>query len=171
MRTYLFLGLVSLTLCGSVAIAEKASMTAEENAEVATDIAVGTVAAIYTREQEIGDWHYVFHVAEIKVEKVEKGKGLSDKAPAYVRYWHRGWIGEGRVPPSTSGHRGLPGEGDQVRVYVARNAYDGFSFENKDGGFNVIGCDGFEILKKAEAEKPVPKASESGKPKVSVRAG
>ena len=171
MRTCLLLGLVSLMLWASVEIGEKVRMTAEENAEVATDIAVGTVTAIYTREQEIGDWHYVFHVAEIKVEKVEKGKGLSDKAPAYVRYWHRGWIGEGNVPPSTSGHRGLPGEGDQVRVYVARNAYDGFSFENKDGGFNVIGCDGFEVLKKAETKEPAPAAPESKKPEVPVGAG
>lgn len=169
MRTYLFLGLVGLMLCDSMAVAEKVPMTAEENAEVATDIAVGTVAAIYTREQEIGDWHYVFHVAEIKVEKVEKGKDLSDKAPAYVRYWHRGWIGEGRVPPSTNGHRGLPGEGDQVRVYVARNAYDGFSFDNKDGGFNVIGADGFEILKKAEAKKAGNETSRAADPEAPSR--
>ena len=171
MRAFLLLGLVSLILCGSVAIAEKIPMTAEENAEVATDIAVGTVTAIYTREQEIGDWHYVFHVAEITVEKVEKGKGLSDKSPAYVRYWHRGWIGKGEVPPSTNGHRGLPGEGDQVRVYVAKNAYDGFSFANKDGGFNVIGADGFEILKKAEEKKPATKPADGAKPEVTASEG
>ncbi len=170
MRIFLVLGIVSSFAWGSAVFAEKATMTAEENAEVATDIAVGTVTAIYTREQEIGDWHYVFHLAEIKVEKVEKGKGLSDKAPAYVRYWHRGWIGEGNVPPSSSGHRGLPAEGDQVRVYVAKNAYDGFSFDNKDGGFNVIGCDGFEVLKKAKSEQAAPKAAASKEPRAAAPA-
>jgi hypothetical protein len=31
-------------------------------------------------------------------------------------------------------------------VYLARNAYDGYTFDNKDGGFNVIGANGFETL-------------------------
>jgi hypothetical protein len=51
-----------------------------------------------------------------------------------------------RPPPSTSGHRGLPEEGDRVRVYLARNAYDGFTDQNEDGGYNVIGANGFELL-------------------------
>jgi hypothetical protein len=31
-------------------------------------------------------------------------------------------------------------------VYLARNAHDGFDPDNKDGGFNVIGANGFEKL-------------------------
>jgi hypothetical protein len=34
-----------------------------------------------------------------------------------------------------------------VRIYLARNAYDGYTYENKDGGFNVLGVNGFEKLK------------------------
>ena len=143
MRTLSVMGLMMAMAC-SVAQAEKAPMSTEEKTKIATDIAVGTVRAIYSREQKAGDWHYVHYVAEIAVEEVEKGKGLAPKTPVYVRYWRRGWTGEGRVPPSTSGHRGCPDEGDRVRVYLARDAYDGFTFDNKDGGFNVLGADGFE---------------------------
>ena len=50
------------------------------------------------------------------------------------------------VPPSSPGHMGTPVEGDTVRVYLARNAYDGFTMDNTDGGFNVIGGNGFEKL-------------------------
>ncbi len=34
-----------------------------------------------------------------------------------------------------------------VRVYLARSAYDGFGYGNKDGGFNVIAPNGFEKIK------------------------
>ncbi|MBM4002009.1 MAG: hypothetical protein FJ295_01795 [Planctomycetes bacterium] len=57
-----------------------------------------------------------------------------------------------RQPPDTSGHRGLPREGQSIRVFLARNAYNGFG-ETKDGGFNVIGANGFEALN-PPAKKP-----------------
>jgi hypothetical protein len=50
------------------------------------------------------------------------------------------------MPPGTNGHRGCPSEGATLRIYLARNAYDGFSDDNKDGGFNVIGANGFEEM-------------------------
>jgi len=30
-----------------------------------------------------------------------------------------------------------------VLIYLAKNAYDGFTRDNHDGGFNVIGANGF----------------------------
>ena len=57
------------------------------------------------------------------------------------------------LPESTSGHWGLPKEGDAVRVYLARSGYDGFSKDNKDGGLNVVFGDGFRVLTKSEVEK------------------
>src|SRR5438093_1483362 len=63
--------------------------------------------------------------------------------------WQNGWVGKTKQPPSTNGHHGIPDKGESVRVYMARNAYDGFTDDNKDGGFNVIGGNGFERVKPA----------------------
>jgi hypothetical protein len=127
--------------------AEKADMPPEGLRRTATHVVVGEVKAIYTRESREGKWRYTRYVAEVSVEKVEKGEGLAKGALVYARYWTRRWIARSAPPPSTSGHRGLPKEGETLRIYLARNAYDGFTNDNKDGGFNVIGANGFERLK------------------------
>jgi hypothetical protein len=137
--------LVSL-LGGSLAQAEKVDLDRAELHKTATHVVTGQVLGIYERQETRGDWQYKRYVAEVRVDKCEKGEGLDSGDLVYVRYWHRQWIGAGQVPPSTSGHRGLPSSGDKLRVYLARNAYDGFSPENHDGGYNVIGANGFEKL-------------------------
>jgi hypothetical protein len=127
--------------------AEKVDMGPEDLRRTATHVVVGKVAAVYERQESSGDWKYTHYVAEVRVLKVEKGADLKKGGLVYARYWRRSWQGSGRQPPSTAGHRGLPAAGDTVRVYLARNAYDGFTFDNKDGGFNVIGANGFEAVK------------------------
>jgi hypothetical protein len=127
--------------------AEKVNMSPEELRKTATHVITGQVTAVYERTETTGDWKYTKYVAEIRVEECEKGDGVKKGDLVYARYWRRSWVGKGRVPPSTAGHRGLPSDGESLRVYLARNAYDGFSFDNKDGGFNVIGANGFEKLK------------------------
>ena len=127
--------------------AEKPQMSPEELRETATDVVTGKVMAIYARAETSGDWKYTKYVAEIRVDGCEKGDGARQGNLVYARYWTRGWIGKGEVPPSTAGHRDLPRDGEVLRVYMARNAYDGFGSDNKDGGFNVIGANGFEKLK------------------------
>jgi hypothetical protein len=127
--------------------AEKPQMSPEELRETATDVVTGKVVAIYARAETSGDWKYTRYVAEIRVDECEKGDGIKKGSLVYARYWTRGWSGKGQVPPSTSGHRNLPSDGEVVRVYMARNAYDGFGSDNNDGGFNVIGANGFEKLK------------------------
>jgi hypothetical protein len=129
------------------ALAEKVDMSPDDLRSTATHVIVGKVSAIYARTESGGDWRYTHYVAEARVLASEKGEGLKKGDLVYVRYWRRAWIGKSRQPPSTSGHRGLPGVGATVRIYVAKNAYDGFSFDNKDGGFNVIGANGFEEIK------------------------
>jgi hypothetical protein len=126
--------------------AEKVNMSPDDLRRTATHVIVGKVQAVYARQENTGDWAYTHFVAEVRVEKSEKGDGLKKGDLVYARYWQRSWRGKDRQPPSTSGHRGLPGVGDTVRVYLARNAYDGFTFDNKDGGFNVIGANGFEKM-------------------------
>jgi hypothetical protein len=144
MRTLVSLGVLAL-VAGSVA-AEKVDMPKDRLLSTATHVVVAKVAMVYQRTAREGDWRVTRHVAEVRVETVEKGEGIVKTDPLFVRYWTREWAAGNTTPPSTAGHRGLPKEGARVRIYLARNAYDGFDVENKDGGFNVIGANGFEAL-------------------------
>ena len=143
-----FIGLALLvSLCVAPSLrAEKVDMPPAGLRKVATHVITGTVAKIYERKSREGTWNYTRYVAEIHIKTVEKGEGLSVDGLVYVRYWRRSWAGPGMVPPSTGGHRGLPNEGDAIRIYLASKAYDGFFSDNDDGGFNVIGANGFEAL-------------------------
>jgi hypothetical protein len=139
---------VSTVAITSTGRAEKVPLSPEELRKTATHIVVGQVTAVYTRAETSGDWQYTHYVAEVRATEIEKGDGLKKGEPIYVRYWQRQWISRAKQPPNTNGHRGLPNQGDTIRVYVARNAYDGFG-NTADGGFNVIGANGFEALKPA----------------------
>jgi hypothetical protein len=147
MRNLIALGaLVALVGCVP-AVAEKVDLSPEQLRKTATHVVVGEVVAVFERTDTDGSWKRTRHVAEVRVTECEKGEGLKAGDLVYVRYWRRAWKGWGAPPPSTSGHRGLPAEGERLRVYLARNAYDGFGEDNRDGGFNVIGANGFEKLK------------------------
>jgi hypothetical protein len=150
--------IVGLALAGAAsarfAVAEKANMTPQMLRETATHVVVGEVRSIYARKSSEGDWRYVRYVAEVRVQTVEKGTGMEPGGLVYARYWTREWARGNTMPTDTAGHRGLPSEGQVRRIYLARNAYDGFGTENKDGGFNVIGANGFEVPAPAEAPKP-----------------
>ncbi|MHC5019445.1 MAG: hypothetical protein ACYTGX_04925 [Planctomycetota bacterium] len=152
-------GLTGLLLLGVMAgwpRAEKVDMTPAQLKKAATHVVTGKVTAIYKRTERKGKWDYSRFCAEVQIAGIEKGDGLSKETPVYVRYWTRAYNGWGSAPPSTNGHRGLPTEGQTLRIYLARNAYDGFDVkkDNSDGGFNVIGANGFEKLPaKAAAKK------------------
>jgi hypothetical protein len=128
--------------------AEKVPLTPEELRATATHVIVGQVTAVYTRTETRRDWKYTHYVAEVRVAETEKGDGLKKGDLAYARYWQKQWVGRDKQPPDTIGHRGLPGQGETIRVYMAKNAYDGFG-NTTDGGFNVIGGNGFETMKPA----------------------
>jgi hypothetical protein len=121
-------------------------MSVAQLTKTASHVVTGDVLAIYEREELNGDWKYTRYIAEIRIGECEKGDGIVKGDLVYVRYWQRAWIGKGQQPPSTSGHRGIPRNGDSLRVYLARNVYDGFTKDNNDGGLNVIGANGFEKL-------------------------
>jgi len=125
--------------------AEKVDLSAKALRGVASNVVVGKVAAIYTRAEVKGGWTYTHRVAEVSISSVEKGEGLVKDGLVYARYWTRRWTGRGSPPPSTNGHRGIPKVGESLRIYLARNAYDGFG-KTADGGFNVIGANGFERM-------------------------
>ncbi len=148
MKTRMTLLLAAATfLAITPLLAEKVDMNGETLKETATHIVTGKVLAIYGREVKSEKWLTSHWVAEVAIDAVEKGEGLEKGGLVYVRYWTRSWIGAGAPPPGTNGHRGIPTEGQTLRIYAAKNAYDGFSNENTDGGYNVIGANGFEAIK------------------------
>lgn len=148
MRIRSLFGLVALSLMAVAPLtAEKVDMSAQKLKDTATHVVKGKVSAIYSRQVKDEKWRTTHWVAEVEIAEVEKGEGLEKGGLVYARYWTREWIGAGEPPPGTSGHRGIPSEGQTLRIYLARNAYDGFSDANKDGGYNVIGANGFEAMK------------------------
>lgn len=146
-KSMIGIGGLTVALFALVGRAEKANMPPAALQKTATHVVVGRIKAIYERKSMEGRWRYTRYVAEVQIDKVEKGEGLKAGDLVYARYWHRDWVGPNSPPPSTSGHRGLPKERAVLRIYLARNAYDGFTKENSDGGFNVIGANGFEQLR------------------------
>jgi hypothetical protein len=145
-RSLWFLSVAAAAALACPAQAEKAPLSPAELLKTATHVVTGAVAAVYERTETAGDWKYTRYVAEVRLGECEKGDGIKKGDLVYVRYYHRTWVGKGELPPSSAGHNGLPAAGESVRVYLARNAYDGFTFENTDAGFNVIGANGFEKL-------------------------
>jgi hypothetical protein len=144
-RLAVSIGIFVLIACG--VYAEKIDWPPARLRDTATHVIVGTVATIYASRATDKEWDTTSYLAEVRIETVEKGEGIKAGDLVYVRYWHRSWVAGKIPPPATNGHRGLPKPGESLRIYLARNAYDGFGATN-DGGFNVIGANGFEKLKK-----------------------
>ena len=113
---------------------------------------LGKVQAIYSYKEREGipvlsGYEYDRKVAEVKIEKVEKGK-ISESL-VYVRYWSREWKGLGLPPPGGQSYEPQPKKGQTCRFYLAKNAYDGWSKdENQDGGYNVVYVNGIQPIKK-----------------------
>lgn len=157
----LFLACVAVPVAASLAAPEIPLRTPEMLRSGATHVVTGTVQRVYLSEEQDGRWEVGEHVAELRVDGVEKApaaSGWSEEAlpdgPLYVRWTYRTyrnrWWRRGDWPPlSSNGHRGwTPEAGERVRVYLASRAHDGFhsAEENGDGGFNVLHPNGFERL-------------------------
>jgi hypothetical protein len=140
-----------LGMLAAPAGAEKEPLSPKELRDTATHVVVGRVEQVFTRQEKRDQYVYTRYVAEVRVDGLEKGEGYKNGDLMYVRYWVRRWIGPGNQPPGTSGHDDFPTAGTTWRIYAARNAYDGFG-DNMDGGFNVIGTNGFEAIKDAGAK-------------------
>ncbi len=145
MRT--LIALLALALLAPLAAqAEKVDTPPAAMRKGSTHVIVGRVQGIYTRTAVEGKWRVTRHLAEVVVTASEKGE-LAKDALAYVRYWRRSWVGPGMQPPSTGGHRGLPKEGETLRIYLVDKGYNGAG-DTQDGGLDVYFANGFERLKK-----------------------
>ena len=130
----------------------KAPSSKQQLETIATHIVVGKVQAVYSyKEREgiplVSGYEYDHKVAEVKIEKVEKGK-ISESL-VYVRYWSRKWKGIGLPPPGGQSYENQPKKGQTCRFYLSRNAYDGLSRKGKnDGGYNVVYVNGIQPINK-----------------------
>jgi hypothetical protein len=139
--------LAAFTLLAGSTSAEKINMPPSALRQIATDVVIGKVVSISQQTATEGDWRVTHYTAEVKVLATEKGNTLKRGRLFSARYWHRSWAGSRKVASfGTAGYRGLPSEGETLRIYLARNAYDGFTYANHDGGYNVIGANGFEPI-------------------------
>jgi hypothetical protein len=98
----------------------------------------------YSRKEKNNNYEYTHYVAQVKVDKLEKGEGISGLVYA---------------PISTSSGSERRHAAAQAVTILARklvkpiasiwheNAYDGMNDENKDGGYNVIYGNGFQPVK------------------------
>jgi hypothetical protein len=143
--------LVTLTII-LPAHAEIVPKSPEQMQKMATHVVQGKVKAIYASSARAGNYQQTHYLAELAVDKVEKGEGLQEKQLVYVRYWTQAWAGPGQPPPGTAGHRGLPTAGQSVRVYLVNKGYDGGGNVN-DGGYNVVFADGFQVLNAAKGNQ------------------
>jgi hypothetical protein len=135
---------VVLVACSIITIvhAEIALKSKEELQRGSTDIAIGTVKAIYAEETRDLSWHKSVGVVEIQVSTLEESKNLAIGDSVYARFWTERWIGKGNPPPYGSGHQ-LPKKGDVVRVYL----------ERKDGAYEALLPNGFEAVPKSPASE------------------
>ena len=108
----------------------------------ATHALVGTVQRTYERKEQQGNFEYTYCVAEVAVERVDKGTDVAARDRVFVRYWRKKWTGEGRGLPDHYGHRNIPGSGDAVEVYVKGD---------RKTGFDVLSPNGFFAVTKAKA--------------------
>ena len=131
--------------------AAKAPSSKKQLETIATHILVGKVQAVYSHKEREGiplvsGYEYDHKVAEVKIEKVEKGK-VSEKL-IYVRYWSRKWMGIGLPPPGGQSFSPQPEKGQMCRFFLAKNSYDGLSEKgNQDGGYNVVYVNGVQPIK------------------------
>ncbi len=149
MRALTILGIAAALFGGTPAAhAAVPNRSPKQLQKVATDIVVGKVTEIYmSAPAEDGDSATTMIVAEIQIQDVEKGD-LKKGGLVYARYWEKKWLGKAsEIPPDGSmSFRPAPKNGSLVRVYLGRDVSNGLG-EQKDGGYNVLLPNGFEVLK------------------------
>jgi hypothetical protein len=123
----------SIPVRAEVPLMSKAELGAES-----THIVVGKIEMIYSATTESDDWVDSKSVAEIAVQRVEKGARIRTGDKVYGRFWNRRWVGQGDPDPYSRGHI-VPEADGSVRVYLTR----------KDGAYHVLLPNGFEKVEQA----------------------
>lgn len=129
------------------AISAEAPRSKQQLKKMASHIVVGKILGIYEKKEKIKDddgfsWERTRSVAEVQIERTEKGEGIDKKNPLYIKYWSQRANGFFPVPGLTGQWENFK-EGDSLRIYLAKQVTDGYKV-NQDGGYHVIGPNGFE---------------------------
>src|SRR6516225_2230334 len=107
-----------LTLALATAHAAKPATPKAQLEKEATHILLGKVQSISFSRNTADQWEITIYIAEIKVDKVEKGSGVNAGDVVQVRYVSNAWRGASPPPEGDSGHRPTPKQDDYVRVYL-----------------------------------------------------
>ena len=147
MKTWIFAATLLLVVFAKSAVFAAKLLTPKPQLEKeATHIVVGKVRSISFTQQVKGEWGFTNYVAEIAIDKVEKGEGLKAGDDVQVRYYSQGWRGSGSPPPFDSGHSPRPKQDDSVRAYLVNHGYNGAGYTT-DGRYDVYYKNGFEIFR------------------------
>ena len=121
----------------SYADAEIPKRSKNELQASASHALTGTVERIYEQKEKQGDFEYTYGVAEVAVERVDKGADVVANDRVFVRYWRNKWIGNGNPPPGHSGHWDIPAKTDSAEIYVKGDRKIGFDVLSPNGFFKV----------------------------------
>ncbi len=134
----------SVWLCGSIVVAlacaglraDVPPLGVDELKQQATHVVVGKLTTVYRSAKTGDDFVRTSGIAEIVVEKVEKGGGPKVGEVTFVRFWNQHWVGKGMVPPHSPGHH-VPAEGAVVRAYLKRG---------QDGSYEALLPNGLAVV-------------------------
>lgn len=141
---------LSTAILDNVAIAEVPPMEPAKLEAYATHVLEGKLGRVYTSVEKSKEWETTHSVGEVQVSTVNKGE-VPGKL-AYVRFWHRKYIGQGEGPDGAYGHRDIPAVGSDIRVF-ARQA--------DDGGLDVVLPNGLVAVEKGDKPTNAKKTSKS----------
>jgi hypothetical protein len=125
-----------MALVTSEARAEVPLRRPDELKRESTHIIVGKLRMVYRSVEPGGDFEQTRGIAEIVVEKVEKGVGPNVGEVVYARFWNQRWVGKGEVPPHSRGHR-VPTKSAAVRAYLKRD---------QEGSYDVLLPNGLAVV-------------------------
>jgi hypothetical protein len=134
---------VLLLLSPALARADEPRAVPEGRNEEATHIVCGRVKTVYSAERQTAPGHVdSIYVLEVRVERVDKGKGPKVDEPLYVRSWK-----SKKRPPGFTGPTGqtmIPKADEYVFLYFNLN---------RDGGYDLINLQGTQTIQ-GGTEKP-----------------
>jgi hypothetical protein len=106
---------------------------------LATLIVTGTVVRmVETHEENEGVIHFD-GIAEIVVETIDKGSGVTVGDTIIARYFHEVPSESNLQGRTTNGHRGIPQQSERVQVFLK---------ESRGKGFDVLMPNGFSKISK-----------------------
>ena len=96
-----------------------------------SDVVIGAVVRVYTKESTDTKFQTTLCVAEIAVEKVVKGDSLKPGNNVFAKYYSKKWVGEGPMPPGWNGQQCVAG--GRYRVHLQGNRAKGFRVVEPNG--------------------------------------